>query len=238
MGQLADVEQVRDQPAHHLAGVVPVVVGVGQGHVLVKQVLAHVGLHAGAHDVAVGGHVELAHGPECRPGQQRRKQPFQRGQDALCTAGKQSLRQPPEDLRKRQINDAQRNGAHQIQNQKMFIGFVIGYKPLKNRHGFYRSFFVKSTHFLTFPFGEGDRREAVVEEDGRTQFAPTKYFSSYFPSFRIASITPRGVNSSTSSVRSASRMAVRSWASELDRKPPANRYLSIRACRSQSMVVS
>lgn len=58
--ELGDVEQIGDELAHHLAGVVAVIVGEGEALVLVEQVLAHVALHARAHDVPPGGDVILA----------------------------------------------------------------------------------------------------------------------------------------------------------------------------------
>ena len=36
VGKLGDVKQVADQPGHHLAGVVLVIVGIGQGHIFVE----------------------------------------------------------------------------------------------------------------------------------------------------------------------------------------------------------
>ncbi len=52
VGELGYVEQVGNELAHHGAGVVAVVVGEAQALVLLEQILAHVGLHARAHDVA------------------------------------------------------------------------------------------------------------------------------------------------------------------------------------------
>ena len=113
--QLGDIKQITDQPGHHLAGVVPVIVGIGQGHILVNKILPHIRLHTGAHAVAGGGHRELAQGPQQIPQQQRRQQPPQGLHNGLGTAGKQPLRQPPEDLRKAQVNDAKHHRTEAVQ---------------------------------------------------------------------------------------------------------------------------
>ena len=59
-----------------------------------------------------------------------REQPPQRRKDGRCTARKQPLRQPPENLRKAQINDAQHRCAHAVHIEQVPVWLVVGYKPL------------------------------------------------------------------------------------------------------------
>ena len=51
--ELRDVEEIGDQLAHHLSGIIFAVVGEGQLLIMIKQLLAHVPLHIGAHHVSL-----------------------------------------------------------------------------------------------------------------------------------------------------------------------------------------
>ena len=60
MGKFRNIEQIGNQLAHHLTGIVVVVVGEGQLLVMVKELLAHIPLHVGAHHVALVADVVFA----------------------------------------------------------------------------------------------------------------------------------------------------------------------------------
>ena len=134
VGGLADVKEVVDHAAHHIAGGMRVEVGKPHALVLVKEVLAHLGLHAGAHDVALRAH-EVAtaaahevHGYEA--GRQRR----QRGEDGRRALGKQAACERAEDHGKRQVNAGDDHGAHRVRDKQAHHRLVIGEKTLE--HGF------------------------------------------------------------------------------------------------------
>ena len=129
MGQLTDIKKIGYQPAHHLAGIILIVVGIGHRHILVEQILPHVRLHTGSHNMAVGGHIELAQGPQNIPQKQRGKQPLQRRKDTRRAAGKQPLRQPPENLRKRKVDHAQYHCAEYVHKKELLVRPVVTYKP-------------------------------------------------------------------------------------------------------------
>ena len=74
VGKFGDIKQIADQLAHHLAGIVVVVIGKGQAFILVKQILPHIPLHMGAHDMALGRHIIFAHRPHGIHNHQSRSQ--------------------------------------------------------------------------------------------------------------------------------------------------------------------
>ena len=60
VGKLGDVEQVAYQLAHHLPGIVLVIIGKGKLFIVVKQLLAHVPFHVGAHHMPLVAHIIFA----------------------------------------------------------------------------------------------------------------------------------------------------------------------------------
>ena len=60
MGKLGNVKKVTDQLTHHLAGIVPAVIGKGQLLIMVKKLPAHVTLHVCAHHMSLIGHIIFA----------------------------------------------------------------------------------------------------------------------------------------------------------------------------------
>ena len=62
MGKLRDVKQIGDKPAHHLSGVIFVIVGKREIFIVFKQLSSHVPFHPGAHDMSLAADIILAQG--------------------------------------------------------------------------------------------------------------------------------------------------------------------------------
>ncbi len=58
--QLGNIEQVRNQLAHHFTGIAAVVVRKRKAFILVKQVLPHIAFHLCAHHMALIGDIKTA----------------------------------------------------------------------------------------------------------------------------------------------------------------------------------
>ena len=52
MGKLRNIKKVGYQLAHHLSGIVLIIVGKGQFFIMVKQLLSHIPLHLCSHHMA------------------------------------------------------------------------------------------------------------------------------------------------------------------------------------------
>ena len=53
VGELSDIEKVGDQLAHHLTGIVLIIIGKGELFIMVKKLLAHIPFHVRAHHVSL-----------------------------------------------------------------------------------------------------------------------------------------------------------------------------------------
>ena len=126
VGHFGDVEEVGDQLAHHLAGVVGVVVGEGEGLVVVKETLSHVPLHVGPHHVALIADVVFAQGLNDVGGQQGKADGDQTGQDGLRGAGKETVGGPAEELGIGQVYQTDEGGAQEVQEEDRLVWPVIG----------------------------------------------------------------------------------------------------------------
>ena len=125
MGQLRDVEQVGDQLAHHLAGVVAIVIGEAQALVLLEQVHTHVGLHARAHDVTPAGDEVLAGRAHAVQHDEQERDPPKRADDSLRRTLEEVLREEAQELGERQVDAGQHRRAHEIEHEQEGIGSII-----------------------------------------------------------------------------------------------------------------
>ena len=60
MCKRGNVKQIRYQLAHHLPGVVLVIIGEGELLVMVEKLLSHISLHLGAHHMSLVAHIIFA----------------------------------------------------------------------------------------------------------------------------------------------------------------------------------
>ena len=125
VGELGYVEQVGNELAHHGAGVVAVVVGEAQALVLLEQILAHVGLHARAHDVAPARDEVLARRTDGVHDREQNRDEPERRDDDVGRLEEELLGEEVQYLGKRQIHDRKHRSAEQIEDQKRPIGPVI-----------------------------------------------------------------------------------------------------------------
>ena len=122
--KFTDIKQIADQPAHHLAGIVSIIIGKGQAFILIEQFLAHVPLHHGTHDMSLRGHIIFAQRPYRIHHQQDHQQYHDGIFDLLCTFQIQRGIQIIQDLRKSQVDDADAHRADHIE-QKYFPVWTI-----------------------------------------------------------------------------------------------------------------
>ena len=119
VGQLRDVEQVRRQAAHQLAGTVAVVVVEAQLLHVAEQVLADVRLHQDAEGVAVIADDIGEHGPQDVCAEHHRHHSEEGPVGALR---QQLVHAPPGDVGKRQIDHGDHQGAAHIQEKQLPVG--------------------------------------------------------------------------------------------------------------------
>ena len=134
MSQLADIKEIRDKLAHHLAGVVSVVIREGETLILIKKILTHIAFHARAHDVSLTGNVIPPSEANKIHQQQAEGQRGQNTQNLIRAAGKNASRQIIEKLRECKIDHAYQHGAGHIDPENGLIGFVVAKKFFQNVH--------------------------------------------------------------------------------------------------------
>ena len=125
MCKFADVEQVAHQPAHHLSGVVLIIIGKGQTFVLIKKLFAHVPFHPRAHDVPLCRHIVFTGRTHQIHHQQPCCQHQDRTADRLRILQIQRCIQIVQDLRKCQIDDADAKRTDHIKQKYLPVRTVI-----------------------------------------------------------------------------------------------------------------
>ena len=134
MRRLADIEQVVDHATHHVTRAVTVEVRKAKALVLVKQVLAHLGLHARAHHVAPVAHKVAAGATDDIHQHQTHRDHTERLHDGSLTLSKQPTGQIAQNNRKRKVNGGKHQSANSIGNKKPHLGLVVRKKPLQHNH--------------------------------------------------------------------------------------------------------
>ena len=120
-GEFGDIEQIGNQLAHHLTGVVLIVVEKESFFVVVEQLLTHVPFHVGAHHVALVADIVLAqalHDVHDQEGCENRQKSIENDRTFLCEQG---CRQRSEDLRISQVYKADHGRADQIQKEDRLV---------------------------------------------------------------------------------------------------------------------
>ena len=87
MGEFGDLKQVGDQLAHHLPGVVLIIVGKGELFIMIEQIPAHIPLDPGPHEMALVGHIVFAEGLDHIKEKKTRKQQGKGVQDGFLAPG-------------------------------------------------------------------------------------------------------------------------------------------------------
>lgn len=128
--RLADIEQVVDHAAHHVARAVAIEVCKAKALVLIEQVLAHLGLHARAHHMAPVAHKVAAGAADGIHQHQSHRNHTERLHNGSLTLGKQPAGQIAQNNRKRKVNGSKHQSTNSIGNKKPRLGLVIREKPL------------------------------------------------------------------------------------------------------------
>ena len=130
--RLADIEQVVDHAAHHVARAVAVEVCKAKALILVEQVLTHFGLHTRAHHVTPIAHKVAAGAADGIHQHQAHRDHAERLHNGSLTLSKQPTGQIAQNNRKRKVNGSKHQSANSISNKKPHLGLVIRKKPLKH----------------------------------------------------------------------------------------------------------
>ena len=134
MGAFRDIEQVGNKLAHHLAGIVLIIIGKGKLFIMIEQLLAHVPFHVCAHHMALIADVIFAQAlndiHEKKTDSQRKERPHDDG----AFSGEKRCGQRPQQLRIDQIHDADDGRADQIQKENGLIGCVVADKFFQCLH--------------------------------------------------------------------------------------------------------
>ena len=128
VGELGNLKQVGNQLAHHLAGVVFIIIGKGQPFVVIEQILSHIALHIGTHHVPLVGDVIFADRLQEIEPQEGGKKQSQDPVDGFRTAGEPLVGGGPQNLRIDQIHRADDRGAEQIKIEYFFVRLIISGK--------------------------------------------------------------------------------------------------------------
>ena len=130
--RLADIEQVVDHAAHHVARAVAVEVCKAKALILVEQVLAHFGLHTRAHHVTPIAHKIAAGAADGIHQHQAHRDHAERLHNGSLTLSKQPTGQIAQDNGERQVNGGKHQSTNSISNKKPHLGLVIRKKPLQH----------------------------------------------------------------------------------------------------------
>ena len=130
--RLADIEQVVDHAAHHVARAVAVEVRKAKALILVEQVLAHFGLHTRAHHVTPIAHKIAAGAADDIHQHQAHRDHAERLHNGSLTLSKQPTGQIAQDNGERQVNGGKHQSTNSISNKKPHLGLVVRKKPLQH----------------------------------------------------------------------------------------------------------
>ena len=125
VSELCDIEQIRDKLAHHLTGIVLIIIGEGELFIVVKQLLTHVPFHVCSHhmsliaDIVFAQALHKVHDKQC-DGDRRQRPENRRG-----ILGEQRVGQCAQNLRIGKIHQADDGGAQQIEKEDCLVGAVV-----------------------------------------------------------------------------------------------------------------
>ena len=125
MGALSNVKEVVGHAAEQVSRVVMVKVREAEPLIGVKQVLAHLRLHAHAHDVAPRGDKPTAEVPKRVDAYQAYGNVGHRGADGVRSFGKDSRGEPTQYLRKGQVNRRETKGAYGVSYKQLNMRFIV-----------------------------------------------------------------------------------------------------------------
>ena len=128
VGEFCNIEQVGDELAHHLTGIVLTVVGEGQLLIVIEEPLAHIPFHLSAHHVALIAYVIFAHTLYNIHKKQSCGNQRQSAQDDAAVSGKKRAGHCAQDLRIGQIHKADYSGTEEINKKDRFIRTIVGNK--------------------------------------------------------------------------------------------------------------
>ena len=135
VGEFCNIKQIGNQLAHHLAGVVAVVVGKRQPLIVVKELLAHIPLHLGAHHVSLIADVIFAQALDHIHGEEPQADGEKSSQDDRAVLGKQSSGKRAENLGIEQIHSADHCRTEEIQKKYGLVRPVVMNKSFQCIHG-------------------------------------------------------------------------------------------------------
>ena len=150
MGKLRNIKKVGYQLAHHLSGIVLIIVGKGQFFIMVKQLLSHIPLHLCSHHMALIAHIihtKTLNDIHDQKAQANGKKGLQDSRRLFC---KNSCCQCSQNLRKCQIHQTDNGGAQKIQKKHGFIRSVVTDKFFKRVHNYLLSFHFSHTYYRRY----------------------------------------------------------------------------------------
>ena len=132
MRRLADIEQVVDHAAHHVARTVAVEVRKAKALILVEQVLTHFGLHTRAHHVTPIAHKIAAGTADGIHQHQPHRDHTERLHNSSLALSKQPTGQIAQNNGERQVNGGKHQSTNSISNKKPHLGLVIRQESSKH----------------------------------------------------------------------------------------------------------
>ena len=133
MRRLRNVKQVGYQATHQIACLVTVVIREAHALVGVKQVFSHLAFHTRAHDVSPANNKIATQKVDKVHDHKTNSNEHQTAKNGIFALRKQSLCERSQNLRERQLNAGQNDGADSVQNKQMLLRSVIRKKTGKQR---------------------------------------------------------------------------------------------------------
>ena len=125
MGKLRNIEQVTDQFAHHLAGIILAVIGKRQFFIMLKELLTHIPFHVGTHHMALIADIIFAQALDHVHQEQSDADPWEGMQDHAFILSEKCFGGCPQNLRIGKVYKADDGCAEQVNKKDHFIGAVV-----------------------------------------------------------------------------------------------------------------
>ena len=133
MRRLRNVKQVGYQATHQIARLVTVVIRETHALVGVKQVFSHLTFHTRAHDVSPANNKIATQKVDKVHDHKTNSNEHQTAENDIFALCEQSFCERTQNLRERELDTSQNDGADSVQNKQMLLRSVIRKKTGKQR---------------------------------------------------------------------------------------------------------